>query len=104
MKEESSSPIQGTLTLASATEEKHEVRETARDQSAEDEESLDEGIPDEGGQMTPIDDLVSPEDSYFLGFEYTDEQTDKMVLSPPRPMEKEEFTFAKPAADIRPPP
>ena len=50
--------------------------------------------------MTPIDDLASPEDSYFLGFEYTDEQTEKMVLSPPRPLEKE-FTF-EPAADTWP--
>ena len=53
--------------------------------------------------MTPVDDLASPEDSYLLGFKYTDEQTDKMVLSPPRLLEKE-FTFAKSAADIRPPP
>ena len=103
MKEEPSSSVQSTLTLSSASQEKHEIRETARDQSAEDEDRLDEGILDEGRQMTPIDDLASPEDSYLLGFKYTDEQTDKMVLSPPRPLEKE-FTFAKPAADIRPSP
>ena len=73
MKEEPGSPVQSTLTLASATEEMHEARETARDQSAEDEDSLNEGILDEGGEMTPIDNLASPEDSYFLGFDYTDE-------------------------------
>ena len=44
-----------------------------------------------------------PGDSYFLGFEYTDEQADKMVLSPPQPLERE-FAFAKPATNIRPPP
>ena len=53
--------------------------------------------------MTPIDNLASPEDSYLLGFKYTDEQTEKMVLPHPRPLKKE-FTFAKPAADIRPSP
>ena len=103
MKEELSSPIQNKLTLTSVAEEKHENLDAAHNQPAEDDDSLDKGILDEGGQLTPIDDLASPEDSYFLGFEYTGEQADKMVLSPPRPLEKE-FTFAKPAAGIRPPP
>ena len=103
MKEEPCSPVQNTQTLTSAVEEKHEDQNTARDQPAEDDDSLDKGILDEGGQLTPIDDLVSPEDSYFLGFEYTDKEADKMVLSPCRPLEKE-FTFAKPATDVRPPP
>ena len=101
MKEEPSSPVQSTPIQASAAEEKHE--DAAGDQSAEDDDNLDKGILDEGRQMTPIDDLASPEDSYFLGFEYTDEQTDKMVLSLPRLLEKE-FTFVKPAADVKPPP
>ena len=84
-------------------EEKHENQDTAHDQPAEDDDSLDEEILDEGRQLTPIDDLASPEDSYFLGFEYTGEQADRMVLFPPRQLEKE-FTFAKPAAGVRPPP
>ena len=71
-----------------AIKEKQEDGDAAGDQSAEDEDSLDEGILDEGRQMTPIDDLASPKDSYFLEFEYTDEQTDKMVLSPLRPLKR----------------
>ena len=105
MKEEPCSPVQNTLTLAPAMEEKHEDRNTAHDQPAEDEDSLDEGILDKGGQLTPIDDLASPEDSYFLGFEYMDEQADEMVLSPPPPPRLlEKFTFAKPATEVRSPP
>ena len=69
------------LILASAVEEKLENRDAAHDQPAKDDDSLDEGILDKGGQLTPIDDLASPEDSHFLGFEYTGEQADKMVLS-----------------------
>ena len=68
----------------------------ACDQPSDDDDSLDEGILDEGRQLTPIDDLASPEDSYFLEFECTGGQAEKMVLSPPRPQE-EEFTFIKPA-------
>ena len=61
-----------------------------------DNDSLDEGILDEGRQLTPIDDLASPEHSYFLEFECTGGQTERMLLSPARPQE-EEFTFIKPA-------
>ena len=82
MKEEPSSPVQDMLTLASAMKKKLENQNAAHDQSAEDSDSLDKGILDQGRQLTPIDDLASPEDSYFLGFEYTDGQADKMVLSP----------------------
>ena len=67
----------------------------ACDQPSDDDDSLDEGIPDEGRQLTPIDDLASPEDSYFLEFECTGGQAEKMALSPPRPQEVE-FTFIKP--------
>ena len=84
MKEEPSSCVQSAQVQALATDKKHEDRDATGDQPAEDDDSLDEGILDEGGQMMPMDDLASPEDSYFLGFEYTDEQTDKMVLSPPQ--------------------
>ena len=57
-------------------------RSKACNQSADDDDSH-EGILDEGGQLTPIDDLASPEDSYFLEFECTGGQAEKMVLSPP---------------------
>ena len=83
MKEEPGSPVQSTQVQVSAAEEKPEDRDATGDQPAEDDDSLVGGILDEGEQMTPLDDLASPEDSYFLGFEYTDEQTEKMVLSPP---------------------
>ena len=63
MKEEPHSPVQNTLTLASAMEEKHWDLDVAHDQLGKDDDSLDEGILDEGGQLTPIDDLASPEDS-----------------------------------------
>ena len=63
MKEKPRSPVQNTLTLASAMEEKHEDLDVAHDQPGEDDDSLDEGILGEGGQLTPIDDLASPEDS-----------------------------------------
>ena len=69
---------------------------TAHNQPSDHNDSLDEGILDEGRQLTPIDDLASSEDSYFLEFECTGGQTEKMLLSPPRPQE-EEFTFVKPA-------
>ena len=72
MKEEPRSPVQSTPVQAPATEERHEGRDAAGDQSAEDEDSLSKGILDEGRQMTPIDDLASPEGSYFLVVEYTD--------------------------------
>ena len=38
----------------------------ACNQPSDDDDSFDEGILAEGGQLTPIDDLASPEDSYFL--------------------------------------
>ena len=103
MKEEPSSPVQSAQAQVPAIEEKDEDQSAAGDQSAEDDDSLNEGILDEGRQLTPIDDLASPEDSYLLGFEYTDEQTEEMVLSPPQTAGKV-FTFAKPAIDVRPPP
>ena len=99
MEEEPCSPVQNTITLASAIDEEHENREAAHDQPAEDDDSLDEGILDEGRQLTPIDNLVSSEDCYFLGFEYIGKQADRMVLSPPRSLEKE-FIFTKPGAGV----
>ena len=81
---------------APADKEELQGGDIACNQSADDDDSLDEGILDEGRQLTPIDNLASPEDSYFLEFECTGGQAEKMVLSPPRPQEKE-FTFIKPA-------
>ena len=73
----------------------------AAGQPAKEENSLNEGILDEGGHLTPIDELASPEDDYFLGLEYTEDQAEEMVMSPPRLLTPE-FTFARPAADVRP--
>ena len=56
-----------------------------------------------GGYLTPIDDEASPEDSYNLGYEFTNEQAERILLSPSRPPVKD-FTFEKPTTDIRPPP
>ena len=49
--------------------------------------------------MTPIDNLASPEDSYDLGYEFTDEQADRMLLSPSKSPTKD-FVFTKPSTDI----
>ena len=56
---------------APAMKEELQREGTACNQPSDDDDSLDEGILDEGGQLTPIDDLASPEDSYFLEFECT---------------------------------
>ena len=47
---------------------------------AEDEDSLNKGTLDEGRHLT----LATPEDNYFLGLKYTEDQTEEMVMSPPR--------------------
>ena len=62
MKEQPSSPVQSTQVQVSAIEEKQEDKDAAGNQSAEDEDSVDKGILDEGRQMRPMD------NSYFLGF------------------------------------
>ena len=49
MKEEPSSPVQRTQVQVSAAEEKPENKDATGDQPAEDDDSLDEGILDEGG-------------------------------------------------------
>ena len=50
MKEEPSSPVKSTQVQTSGTEEKPEDRDATGDQPAEDDDSLDEGILDEGGR------------------------------------------------------
>ena len=77
---------------APAVKEELQGRGIACDQPSDDDDKV---ILDEGRELTPIDDLASPEDSYFLEFKCTGGQTEKMVLSPPRPQE-EEFTYIKP--------
>ena len=84
------------LEPAPAVKEELQRGGIAHDQPSHDDESLDEGILDKGRQLTPVDNLASPKDSYFLEFECTGGQTEKMLLSSPRPQE-EEFTFVKPA-------
>ena len=96
LRQEPSSPVQDVPEPAPAVKEELQGGDIASDQSADNDESLDKGILDEGRQLTPIDDLASPEDLYLLEFECTGGQAEKMVLSPPRPQEKE-FTFIKPA-------
>ena len=60
----------------------------------EDDDSLDEGVLDEGGKLMPIDDLASLEDKYLLEFECTPRSFEKMTSSPSE-SQKEEFTFVK---------
>ena len=78
-----SSPVQDVSEPAAAVKEELRGGNIACDQSVNDDDSLEEDR-----QLTPIDDLASPEDSYFLEFECTGGQAEKMVLSPPRPQEK----------------
>ena len=59
LKEEPSSPVQGTQVQEPAEQEKKEDRNMACGQPANEEDSLVEGILDEGGHLTPIDDLAS---------------------------------------------
>ena len=72
----------------------------ATGQPAVEEDSLDEGILDEGRHLTPIDNLASSEDNYFLVLKYTEDKAEEMVMSSPRLLTPE-FTFATPAADVR---
>ena len=60
----------------------------------EDDDSLDKGVLDKGGQLMPIDDLASLEDKYLLEFECAPRSVEKMTLSPSE-SQREEFTFIK---------
>ena len=103
MKEEPSSPVQNTQTQVPAIEEKQEDRDAAGNQPPKDDDILDEEILDEGRQLTLTDNYASPEDSDFLGFEYTGEQTDKMVLSPPDHWKKSSLLQSQPqTSDLHP--
>ena len=82
MRQEPSSQIPDVLEPAPAVKEELQRGGTVCDQPSDDNDSLDEGILDKGGQLTPIDDLASPEDSYFLEFKCTGDQTEKMLVSP----------------------
>ena len=65
LRQEPSSPVQNVPEPAPAAKEL-QGGDIACDQSADDDDSLDKGILDKGRQLTPIDDLASPEDSCFL--------------------------------------
>ena len=82
-RQEPSSPVQDLPEPAPAVKEELQGEGIACNQSADDNDSLDEGILDKGGQLTPLDNLASPEDSYFLEFECTGGQAEKMALFPP---------------------
>ena len=60
----------------------------------EDDDSLDKGVLDKGGQLTPIGDLASLEDEYLLEFECAPRSVEKMISSPSE-SQREEFTFVK---------
>ena len=92
LEEEPENLLQNASEPAPAVEKELQGENTASNQSANEDDSLDEGILDEGGQLTPIDNLASPEDLYFLEYECPEDQTEKIIMFPPRPQEKG-FTF-----------
>ena len=96
LEEEPDNLIQNASGLAPTAEKELQGEDTASNQSDNEDDSLDEGILDEGGQLTPTDNLASPEDLYLLECECPKDWTEKMIMSPPRPQEKG-FTFAKSA-------
>ena len=98
---EPDSPVHGAQVPEPAEQEQKADRNMTCGQPADEEDSLDEGILDEGGHLMPTDDLALPEDDYLLGLEYTEDKAEEMVMSPPRPSATE-FIFTKPAADVRP--
>ena len=61
----------------------------------EDDDSLNKGVLDEGGQLMPIDDLATLKDKYLLEFECAPRSVEKMISSPSE-SQREEFTFTKP--------
>ena len=91
---EPSSPDQGATGPVRVKEEEPTEGDAISSTPAEDDDSLDEGVLDEGGQLMPIDDLASPEDKYLLEFECAPRSAEKMIFSPSE-SQREEFTFAK---------
>ena len=75
-------------------EEKPTEGDATSSPPAEDDDSLDEGVLNEGGQLMPIDDLASPEDEYLLEFECGPRSAKEMTFSPSE-LQREEFTFVK---------
>ena len=90
-------PLQDTPSQAFAAE-RTDWGDIVDDQPAED--NLDDAIQDEGGQLTPTDDLASPEYLYDLSYEFMDEQAERMMISPPRPS-AEDNTSAAPSSDVQ---
>ena len=91
--EEPSSPAQSATGPVQVMKEEPKDGDAITSPPVEDDESLD-GVLDEGGQLMPIDDLVSPEDEYLLEFECAPGSVKKMTSSPSE-SQREEFTFAK---------
>ena len=89
--------FQDTLSQASAAE-KTDWGNIVDSQLAEDD--LDDVILDAGGQLNPIDDSASPEYSYELSYEFTDEQAERMMMFPPKPL-AEDDTSATPSSDVQ---
>ena len=57
-RQEPSSPVQDVSEPVPAVKEELQGGDIACDQSTDDDDSLDEGILDEGRQLTPVDDLA----------------------------------------------
>ena len=66
---EPSSSDQGAMGPVRVKEEEPMEGNATGSPPAEDDDSLDKGVLDEGGQLMPIDDLASPEDEFLLEFE-----------------------------------
>ena len=91
---EASSPAQSATGPVRVKKEEPKNGDAINCPPAEDDDSLDKGVLDEGGQLTPIDNLVSLEDEYLLEFECAPRSVEKMTLSPSE-SQREEFTFIK---------
>ena len=92
---EPSSPARSATGPAQVKKEEPNNGDAINHPLVEDDDSLDKGVLDEGGQLMPIDDLVSPEDEYLLEFECAPRSVKKMTSSPSE-SQREEFTFIKP--------
>ena len=91
---EPSSPAQSANGPVRVKKEEPKDEDAISGPPAEDDDSLDKGVLDEDGQLTPIDSLASPEDEYLLEFECAPRSVKKMILSPSE-FQRQEFTFVK---------
>ena len=102
MEEEADEPAQREQPQTPVAEEEEDW-DAASENLAGSKEDIDDLLFDKDGQLTPIDDLSLPEDVYLLGYEFTDEQAERMLMSPPR-TPAEDFAFIELSADTRAPP